>query len=106
LDARIHVAPDNLTVSMFYFDTLPFGARIRVLVNGSAIRDGTGMAVDVDNDGIPGGTFTALFDTVTLNPTPNTFVIGVVFASEQKNVNGTLSDIPLSHVHITGIILL
>ena len=102
LGARIHVSSDRKTVTLFYSDDLPASARVRVTLRGDNLIDTTGAAVDVDNDGQPGGTAFIDFDTLSLTTLPNTVVCGRVFASElQSGDNNTSVNVPLEGVRIT-----
>src|SRR5262249_30286496 len=51
LTALLHVSPDGRAVTLFYQPALPASARVRVTVDGSALRDASGRAVAADNDG-------------------------------------------------------
>jgi len=81
LPARTQVAADNRAVTLFYDAPLPASARIRVTVDGNAMFDDLGNAIDADADGVPGGVATIDFDTLTLTTLPGTAVCGRVFAS-------------------------
>ena len=80
--ARAELSSDRRTATLFYLEPLPGSARVRVSFEGDAVRDDTGRLVDADGDGQPGGRLALDFDTVNTTPTPNTAVIGRVFASE------------------------
>ncbi len=80
--ARAELSSDRRTATLFYLEPLPGSARVRVWFEGDAVRDATGRLVDADGDGRPGGRLALDFDTVNTTPTPNTAVIGRVFASE------------------------
>jgi subtilase family serine protease len=104
LETRLHLSPDGKTVTLFYKDSLPASARVRVMVNGEALKDPDGKAVDADGDGQPGGVAHIDFDTLSLTVTlPGTAVCGRVFASElAPNHNGTVSvNNPLEGATIT-----
>ncbi|HEV2851265.1 MAG TPA: SdrD B-like domain-containing protein [Thermoanaerobaculia bacterium] len=82
LGARIHLAPDRETVTLFYNEPLPPSARVRVTFVGDGVPNRFGNDVDGDGDGSPGGTAIIDFDTLSLTTLANTRVCGRVFASE------------------------
>lgn len=82
LQSRIHVAPDRKTVTLFYLQTLPASARIRVQFQTNGLIDELGVAFDGDHNGEPGGVAVVDFDTLTLTTLTGTAVVGRVFASE------------------------
>lgn len=101
LFARLHVAPDRKTVTLFYEVFLPASARVRVLVNGGLLHDANGVTVDADGDGQPGGVAIIDFDTLSITTLPGTAVCGRVFASELvPGANGTSVNVPLAGVTI------
>ena len=81
-DGAPHVSSDASTVTLFYAEALPAGARVRVTIDGDLIRDATGIALDADGDGSPGGVKILEFDTVPVTTVAGTSVSGRVFASE------------------------
>lgn len=102
LPARIHMAADRRSVTLFYSDNLPASARIRVTVNGDVLLDEVDRAADVDGDGRDGGTAFVEFNTITLTPLAGTKVCGRVFASElAAGDNGMSVNVPLQGVTIT-----
>jgi hypothetical protein len=82
LPSRLHVSPDGKTLTLFYFQTLPASARVRVRVAGDVLVDRLGRLVDADGDGTAGGVGVVDFDTLALTTLPGTSVTGRVFASE------------------------
>jgi len=103
LGANLHVSFDRRRVTLFYTNTLPASARIRVTVDGSQLVDEFGNQVDGDGDGIGGGTALIDFDTLTLTVLPNTAVCGTVYASElaPSDVEAISVNTPLEGVTIT-----
>ncbi len=79
---RIHRSADCRTVTLFYLNTLPASARVRVSFDGTGLVDDRGRGIDSDGDGLAGGTARIDFDTLTLTTLPGTAVTGRVFASE------------------------
>ena len=82
LQSRIHISPDHKTVTLFYLQTLPASARVRVHFGTDGVIDSLGIPLDGDGDGQPGGVKLIDFDTLTLTTLPGTAVTGRVFASE------------------------
>lgn len=102
LPARYHVSSDRRTVTMFYNDPLPASARIKVTLVGDNLTDYLGNAVDVDDNGEPGGIAIIEFDTLSLTTIPGTVVCGRVFASElAPGDSNTSVNVPLEGVTIT-----
>jgi hypothetical protein len=91
LDTLVDLAQDRRSVRIFYKDRLPASTRVRVSVDGGSLRDDNGAAVDADGDGLPGGTGTIDFDTLTLTTLDGTVVCGKVLAAEQAGGQ----DVPL-----------
>jgi hypothetical protein len=81
LDFRLHTAKDRRSLTLFYQESLPADARVRVTIDGNGIRDDRGEFIDPDGDGLAGGTATIDFDTLTLTNLEGTSVCGRVFAS-------------------------
>ena len=101
--SRSELSSDRRTVTLFYLENLPGGARVRVTFNGDTLRDGLGRPVDLDGDGVPGGAARVDFDTSGLTAVQGTAVIGTVFASDQvpgSNPNDFVNR-PLRGVTIT-----
>ncbi|MGB2771858.1 MAG: Ig-like domain-containing protein, partial [Anaerolineae bacterium] len=102
LSARLYLSSDMKTVTLFYDDDLPASARVRVTINGDAVADANGYAMDVRGNGLAGGSGTIDFDTLSLSTVPGTQVCGTVFASELGlTPNGETTDVPLAGVRIT-----
>jgi hypothetical protein len=102
LSARLHVSTDGRSVTLFYDDPLPPSARISVTVDGQFLEDEGHVLVDVDGDGIAGGTSLFEFDTLSLVALQGTSVCGRVFASEfGEGDGGTKVNVPLQGVRIT-----
>lgn len=80
--ARKHLATDRRSLTLFYPSALPASARVRVVLNADNLRDERGLVIDPDGDGVPGGSITIDFDTLTLTSLPNTSVCGRIFASD------------------------
>lgn len=93
LPANLRVSPDGLQVTLFYDNPLPNAARIRLTVDGDALVDTEGYAVDADGDGLAGGNAMIDFDTLSLSRIPHTDVWGYVYDSYNQNPDGT--DIPV-----------
>jgi hypothetical protein len=100
LAARIHLAPDRRSVTLFYDQSLPASARIRVTLRGDSLIDVFGNAVDADRNDVPGGTGTVDFDTLTLTTITGTAVCGRVFASELAPGGGSIN-VPLEGVVVS-----
>jgi len=79
--SRAELSSDRTKATLFYLEPLPGSARIKVVLDGNALKDTAGMPVDADADGIPGGQAVISFDTLSLSTLPGTAVIGKVFAS-------------------------
>ncbi len=99
---RLYLSADLKSVTIFYDQVLPASARVRVTINGDALADALGYAIDVDGDGVLGGTGIIDFDTLTLTTIPGTIVCGRVFASELEPVPGGGSiNVPLEGARVT-----
>ena len=101
--SRTELSSDRKTVTLFYLETLPGSARVRVTFDGSALKDSFGRPVDLDGDGVHSGVKIVDFDTLSLTPLANTAVIGHVFASDPApGVNpGDFVNRPLAGVRIS-----
>ncbi len=102
LDARIHLSSSRQVATLFYSAPLPASARVRVTVDGDLLLDDEGRPVDADGDEEPGGVKIFDFDTLTLTSTPDTIVVGRIFASEldDDGDGGSINE-PLAGVTIT-----
>lgn len=96
---RLELGTDRSMATLFYQEPLPGGARLRVTLDGNALLDDRGVAVDADADGLPGGVGSADFETTSTTPVAGTVLRGRVFASEV--VAGTGANRPLEGVTIT-----
>jgi hypothetical protein len=98
LPARIHTSPDGRTITLFYQQTLPAAARIRVTLIADGLLDDRGRGIDADGDEQAGGTKVIDFDTLALATLPGTAVIGRVFASEPGDggVNAPLAGVTIT----------
>ncbi|MFN8439947.1 MAG: Ig-like domain-containing protein [Caldilineaceae bacterium] len=102
IDYRLNLSEDKTRVTLFYKDDLPASARVRVLVDGSKLKDSKGNAVDVDGDAAAGGTELLEFDTLSLTVLPGTSVCGRVFASELAvNASNVSVNTPLKGATVT-----
>ena len=98
-----HLSKDRKSVTLFYADILPASARIVATLDGDSLQSDSGISIDADNDGLPGGLTTIQFDTLSLSVVPNTSVCGRVFASELVMMDGATTTVnrPLAGVKIT-----
>jgi hypothetical protein len=96
--ARPELGSDRRTLSLFYLENLPAGARVEVVLDGTGWTSAAGEPVDLDGDGLPGGTAVLRFETTSTAPLANTAVVGRVLASE-PGPGG--ADVPLPGVTIT-----
>lgn len=102
LPAQRHLSTDRTRLTLFYNPVLPGSARVRVTVDGEALRDTAGRRIDADRDGSPGGVAQIDFDTLSLAPFPGTSVCGRVFASNPAPAQtGEFVNVPLAGVRIT-----
>ena len=101
IDGRLHVSADRRTLTLFQEDPLPAAARVRLTVQAAGLTDAFGLAVDADDDGVPGGDARADFDTLSLAVIPGTAVFGRVFASELDETGQGSVNVPLQGVTIT-----
>ncbi len=93
------VSSDGRTVTLFYEEPLPASARVRVVIDGDLIRDASGLLVDPEGDGSPGGVGILEFDTITITTLADTAVCGRVFASEfRETPEGEPVNLPLEGV--------
>ncbi|MCC7373057.1 MAG: Ig-like domain-containing protein [Verrucomicrobiales bacterium] len=100
--SRVELSSDRRKLTLFYLEPMPGGSRVRVSLNGDAIRDDQGQVVDADGDGVAGGLGILEFDTFGNQPQPTTGVVGEVFASELiAGANGQSQNKPLAGVIIT-----
>lgn len=81
---RVELSTDRRTLSLYYLENLPAGARVRVTLVGDGLKGANGLDLDANGDGLPGGVGTIHFDTFSAVPVSQTAVIGHVFASEPE----------------------
>ncbi len=102
--SRVELGSDRRSLTLFFLETLPASARVRVTLNGNALAGALGTKVDVDGDGVSGGLGYLEFDTASITPVPGTAVIGWVFASElvpdPDNLTNSVN-VPLAGVTVT-----
>lgn len=101
LSTRIQQSADRRSVTLFYDTPLPPSARVGVTIAGDLLVDSFGRRVDGDGDGLPGGTGTFEWETISLTTIPNTQVCGTVFASELVSGGSGSVNVPLPGVRIT-----
>lgn len=99
--SRADLSSDRRKVTLFYLEDLPAGARIRVTLATTGLKNEEGVDVDGDGDGRPGGDATVDFDTLNIAPIGKTAVVGRVFASEVVPDTGSGTNRPLKGVTIT-----
>lgn len=101
VDSFLRFSADRKQVTIFYPSDLPASTRVRVTINGDQIFNDTGLPIDADEDGIPGGIKFIDFDTLSLTTLEGTAICGRVFAS-QLNIspNGSVNE-PLQGVRIS-----
>jgi hypothetical protein len=90
--SRAELSADRATATLFYLEQLPASARIAVTFDGMGLSDATGRALDLGNNGLPGGLFDLSFSTSATGGAENTGISGHVYASE-KGANG--ANVPL-----------
>ncbi len=98
---RRELSFDRRRATLFYLEPVPSGAHIVVRLNGDALTDSQGRALDADNDGRPGGTALIEYDTMITAALPGTGVSGFVYASDPVLNNGAFTNRPLAGVLIT-----
>lgn len=103
LAARLQVSNDRRSITLFYQQPLPGSARIQVTLRGDELLDFLGQPIDVDEDGLAGGSKTYSFTTLGLTSLAGTTVCGRVFASELgSSVSKEAAiNLPLKGVKIT-----
>ena len=80
--SRVELSRDRMRATLFYLEHLPSNARVRVNFNAEGLEDFLGRPVDINGDGLPGGSASYTFETLSVTGIPNTAVVGEVFASE------------------------
>lgn len=96
--SRPEISSDRAKATLFYLEPLPSNAQIAVTLKGTGLRDLINRPFDGDEDGAPGGDWSANFSTLSITPVPGTAMSGRVFASE-RGTGGI--DRPLAGVTIT-----
>lgn len=99
--SRTHISADRKRITLFYLEPLPSSARVQVDFHGDNLLDEQGLALDANGDGLPGGTRTITFDTMSHFVVPGTVVIGRVLASDPIPTPGGFEDRPLEGVILT-----
>lgn len=99
---RRELSSDRRRVWLFPLEPMPPGARIRVVFDGTGIRDALGREMDAEDDGLPGGRLEFGYTTFGATPVAGTAVVGQVFDSEpQPDGAGGFVNRPLAGVIIT-----
>ena len=96
---RIELSTDRHKASLFYLEPLPGSSRVNVTFVGDGIMDYLGRQIDPDGDGVPGGSITINFDTLSDTGVATASVFGRVFASQLMGTNSL--NVPLAGVTIT-----
>ncbi len=79
LAARIVLSQDKTSAWLFFEQPMPGASEITLVVQGDLIKANTeGQALDADGDGVPGGTFTSAFTTVSRSSVFGTTLVGKV----------------------------
>lgn len=95
---RPELGSDRRSVTLFYLEPLPAGARVEVRLDGTGWTGEAGQPLDLDGDGQPGGAGVLHFETANSAGLPGTALVGRVLASE-PGPGGV--DVPLAGVTIT-----
>ncbi len=101
--SRLEVSSDRRTVTLFYAEPLPGGARVRVTFDAFGLQDFLGRFVDLDGDGQAGGMASIDFDTLSLTPVSGTAIRGTVFASEPVAVTTNSSQTNFINRPLAGV---
>ena len=101
LPATIHLSQDRKKIYLFYTNPLPETATVFVTVAGDFILDDNNRKIDADGDGIPGGSRSVSFTTLTTTSVPGTVICGRIFASELDPNGGPSTNVPLENVRIS-----
>jgi hypothetical protein len=96
--SRVDIASDRKKATLFYLEPLPSNARVQLTLDGGGLTDLLNRPFDADGDGLPGGTWTGSFDTLSISPVQATAIVGRVFASQRGTGGG---EIPLVGVTIS-----
>ena len=95
ISGSVSVSSTEKFATFRYVSPLPASTEVRIIVEGDKIFGRSGLCLDADGNGIPGGTGTADFRTVPNIRIPGTDVFGRVIASEQDSEG---NDVPLEGV--------
>lgn len=95
---RIDASPTEEFAVFFPDEDLPAATEVRLVVNGDMIMSRSGVAIDANLDGNPGGVAMADFTTLSMTRIPGTDVFGYVYDSYNRNSDG--SDKPIAGVVI------
>lgn len=99
--ARVQMASDRRSVTLFPLENLPANARVRVTFDPGEARDDLGRRLDAAGTGEPGSVARIDFDTLSITPVGVTGVIGHVYASEPAPTANGWTNRPLANVTIT-----
>ena len=100
IPATIVPSGDAMHGWLFFADALPGSSRIEITVDGDLTRSIDGSFLDADGDGVPGGSKSFVFSTVSLLPLPGTSLTGVVLDPGPDNLPHTADDRPLPGVEV------
>lgn len=95
---RADISPERNRATLFFLEDLPGGTRVTVTMDGTGLLDSIGRPVDLDGDGVSGGSRSLTFATFNSAPVPATAVVGRVLTSE-KGAGG--AEVPIPGVKIT-----
>jgi hypothetical protein len=79
---RVELSSDRTKATLFYLEPMPGSTRITVVLDGDDLLDQWRQPLDLDNDGLSGGSALLTFDTLNTTALAGTGVTGQVFASE------------------------
>lgn len=100
--SRVEISSDRKKATLFYLEPLPSNARVNVTLDGTGLTDLLGRDVDLDGDGVAGGTHAMTFDTLSITAVAGTAISGRVFASEPgQGAGGATVDVPLAGVTVS-----
>lgn len=96
-----NLSPDGRTLTLFPSSPLPGNRTVRIDLDGALLTTIDGRQVDVDGDGLAGGTSRISYSTLSLGALRGTSVSGRVFASGfGTGQKGAPTNIPLAGVEI------
>lgn len=96
--SRVDLSSDRKKATLFYLETLPSKARIKITFAPVGLTDLLGRAIDPDGDGEAGGVYTSTFDTLSITGLAGTGITGQVLASE---VGAGGADVPVVGAFVT-----